>query len=89
MSLTALSIILQLINEANDDKFGDGESGGNETNLSNLFASKKATKAGYLTSGGAKKGGSNTKKGVKAARAPYYLNPATKKVFNYLRHAFI
>ena len=73
---------------ADKNKVGDSESSGNEINLSNLSALKKSTRAGYLTSGGAKKGSGNSKKGVKAARGPNYLNLAVKKVFNYLRHAF-
>ena len=44
---------------------------------------------GYLISEGAKKSGGNTKKGVKNARSPNYLNLAAKKTFNYLWHAFI
>ena len=43
---------------------------------------------GYLTSGGAKKGGGNTKKDVKAAKGCNYLTLVTKKVFNRLLHAF-
>ena len=43
---------------------------------------------GYLTSGGANKGGGNTKKGVNAAKDPDYLTLAAKKAFNYLQHMF-
>ena len=70
------------------DEVGNGKSGGNETNPSNLFTSKRSIGAGYLTFEGAKKGGGNTKKSVKAARGPDYLNPAAKKAFNHLRHTF-
>ena len=72
---------------AKEDEFG--ESGGNETNLSNLSTSTRSTGAGYLTSGGVKRGNGNTKKGVKVARGFDYLIPAAKKAFNHLRHAFI
>ena len=71
---------------ADEDEIG--ESGCNETNLLNPSASTKSIRAGSLISGGAKKGGGKTKKGVKAARSFNYLTPATKKTFNYLRHAF-
>ena len=80
--------ILQSINVADEDEVTDGENDADKTNLSNLFMSKKSTRAGYLTSGGIKKGGSNTKKGVKAARDPNYLITAAKKAFNHLWHAF-
>ena len=89
LSLTGLSIILQSINVANKDEVGDGENDGNEINLSNLFVSKTSTRAGYLTFGGAKKFGGNTKKGVEVAKSPNYLTLVAKKAFNYLRHAFI
>ena len=49
---------------------------------------KRSTRAGYLTFGDAKKGGGNTKKGVKAIRGSDYLAPATKKAFNHLRYTF-
>ena len=78
--------MLQSINMA--DKNEVGESGSNETNLSNPSTSTKSTGAGYLTSGGAKKGIGNNKKGVEAVRDSNYLTPATKKVFNHLRYAF-
>ena len=65
-----------------------GESNSNRTNLLNPFASTKSTKAGYLTSGGAKRGGGNTKKDVKAAQNSDYLISAIKKAFNHLRHPF-
>ena len=85
---TGLSTISQSINMANEDEVSDDESGGNETNLSNLSASKKSTGASYLTSKGAQKSGGNTKKGVKAARIFDYLIPTAKKAFNHLRYAF-
>ena len=88
LSLTGSSTILQLIDTTDKDEFDDTESDGNETNLSNPSASKKSIGTGYLTSKGAKKGGGNTKKGVKAARGPDYLNPAAKNAFNHLWHAF-
>ena len=69
---------------ADKDKVVRGESDGNKTNLSNSFMSKKSTRAGYLTSGGAKRGEGNNKKGVKAAKTPNYLNSAAKKAFNHL-----
>ena len=65
-----------------------GKNGGNGTNLSNLSALIRSTGAGYLTSGCAKRGGGNNKKGVKAAKGSDYLTPAAKKAFNHLRHAF-
>ena len=92
ISLTSLSTILQLsIDTANKNEIGGGESGGNKTNLLNPFALKKSTGVGYLTSGGAKKGGDNPKrgggniqKGVKAARDSNYLISNAKKTFNHL-----
>ena len=89
-SLTGLSIILQLlINIVDEDKFGEGKSSSNKTNLSNLSALKNFIGAGYLTSKGAKRGNGNNKKGVKAARGSNYLISGTKNAFNLLRHAFI
>ena len=90
------SIVLQsLIDAANKDEIGGGESSGNKANLSNLCILKRSTGAGYLTFESAKKGGDNpkkdggnTKKDVKAAKGFHYLIPDTKKVFNYLWHAF-
>ena len=79
-SLTGSSTILQSIDLA--DKNEVDESGGNETNLSNPSASTRFTKAGYLTSKGAKKGNSNIKKDVKTARSSDYLIPAAKKPLN-------
>ena len=70
------------------DENAVGESDGYGTNLSNSSASIKSTRAGYLTSGGAKIGGGNIKKSVKAARVFDYLTPAAKKAFNHLWHAF-
>ena len=92
-----LSNILQsLIDVAKEDEIGRSKSGDNKTNLSNPSASKKFTRASYLTSKGAKKGGNNfkrgggnTKKGIKTARNSNYLTPDAKKAFNHLRHAFI
>ena len=78
-SLIGLSTILHLISVVYEDEIGRSESDGNETNLSNPFASKRSTKTGYITLGGAKKGGGNTKKGVKAIRDPNYLIPAIKR----------
>ena len=47
LSPTGSSTILQsLINAANKDEVDGSESGDNETNLSNLFASKRSTAAG-------------------------------------------
>ena len=77
------------------DKDEVSKSSSNETNLLNLSASKKSTRAGYLTSKDVKKGGNNpkksggnTKKGIKAAKRSNYLIPGAKKPFNLLRHAF-
>ena len=91
-----LTILQSLINAANENEVGRYKSGGNETILSNLFASKKFTKAGYPISKNAKKGGknpkkngNNTKKDVIAAKNFNYLTSNAKKAFNYLRHAFI
>ena len=86
LSPTGSSTILQSINVAEENEVD--ESSDNGTNLSNSFASIRSTKAGYLTSKGVKRGGGNTKKGVKAAKSSDYLTPATKKAFNHLRHAF-
>ena len=88
-SSTGSSIILQSIDVADKDKIGRSGSGSNETNLSNSFTSKRSTGAGFLISKGAKTDGNKTKKCVKATKGPDYLNPAAKKAFNYLRHAFI
>ena len=84
---TSLSIILQSIDMADKDKFD--ESGGDGINLSNLSALTKSTGAGYLTFGGAKRGGGNTKKGVKAVTDFDYLILTTKTAFNHLRHTFL
>ena len=86
--LTSISLltILQSIDVANENKVS--ECVGNRTNLSNPSVLTRSTGADYLISGGAKTGGGNTKKGVKAARGSDYLTPATKKAFNRLRHAF-
>ena len=77
-SPTGSSIISQSRDVADEDKVGDNKFGGNETTLSNSSALKKSIGAGYLTSEGAKKGGGNTKQGVKAAIGLNYLNPAAK-----------
>ena len=83
------STILQLlINAANRDEIGRDEGVGNETNLSNLFTSKRSIKAGYLTPRSAKKGGNNSEKSVKAAKDSNYLTRNAKKPFNHLRHVF-
>ena len=71
-----------------EDGVNGGKSGGDETNLSNPSTSKKSIRAGYLTSGGTKRDGGNTKKGVKAARVFDYLILDIKKAFNHLRHVF-
>ena len=83
LSLTDSSIIMSI--DVEDEV---GKSDGNGTSLSNPSASTKSTEAGYLTFGGTKKGGGNTKKGVKAAKGSDDLILATKKIFNHLRHAF-
>ena len=83
-----LSKILQLINAADENEVGDGESGNNEKNLLNPFASKKSIGASYLTFGGAKRGSGNTKKGVKATSGSNQLIIVAKKAFNYLWHTF-
>ena len=81
-SLTYSSTILQSIDVADKDEIS--KSNGNGTNLSNPSMSMRSIKAGYLTSGGAKRGGGNTKKNVKAAKCSDYLTPAAKKAFNLL-----
>ena len=73
---------------ADKSKVSESKSDCNETNLTNLFTSKKSTKAGYLTSKSAKKGSSNTKKNVKAAKSSDYLTSDIKKACNFLRHVF-
>ena len=88
MSHTGLSTILQSIDVADRDEFDGDESSGNETNLSNPSTSKRSTRMRYPTSKGAKTSGSNTKKGVTAAKDSDYLSPATKKLFNHLWYAF-
>ena len=89
LSLTGSWTMSQLINAVDEYEIDDNKSGGNETNLSNLSPLKKSTRTGYLTFGGAKRGGGNTKKGVEAAKSSYYLILAAKKAFNHLQHAFI
>ena len=73
---------------ADEYEIDGSESDGNETNLSNLSMSKRSTGASYLTCGDAKKGSSNTKKGVEAVRGFDYLTLAAKKAFNHLGYAF-
>ena len=69
LSLIGSSSILQsLIDVADEYEIVEGESGGNETNLSKPSTSKRSTGADYLTSGSAKKGGGNTEKGVKTIK---------------------
>ena len=87
-SFTGSSIILQLIDAADKNEIGGSKSGNDKTSLSNPFASKKSTRAGYLTLESAKRGDGNTKKSVKAAKSPNYLTSAVKKTFNHLRHTF-
>ena len=97
LETSQIFIVLQLsLDVAGDDKFDRGEGGGNKINLSNLFASKKSTKAGYLIFKSAKKrggnpnnGGGNIKKNVEANRSSDYLTLDTKKAFNFLYHTFI
>ena len=87
-SLTGSSTILQsLIDAAHKDEIGEGENSGHETNLSNLSASKRSIKAGYLTFKSAKKGGNspksgsgNSKKVVKDASGSNYLISDAKKL---------
>ena len=87
---TYSSTILQsLIDRVNENEICRIENGGNKTNLSNLSTSKKFIGAGYLTSKGTKKSGSNTKKGVETIRDSNYLTLGTKKAFNLLQHLFI
>ena len=96
ISPTSLSTILQLlIDMADKYKVNRSENGGNKTNLSNLFTSKRSTGASYLTFGGAKKdgdnpkrGGGNTKKGVKSAKGSNYLTSDAQKTFNHLQYTF-
>ena len=66
LSCIVLSTILQLIDLADKNEFGNSESGGNEMNLSNPSVSEKSIKAGYLTFISAKRDDGHTKKGVKA-----------------------
>ena len=78
------------------DKDEIDESIYNKTNLSNSSISKRSTRVSYLTFRGAKKGGYNPKRGgsniknyIKAARSSFYLILDPKNVFNHLRHMFI
>ena len=71
------------------DKIVGSKSGGNEIKILSTFSVfKKSTKAGYLISS-AKKGDQATQRGGKGAKGSKYLTPVAKKVFNFLRHAFI
>ena len=79
LSLTGSSTILQTIKAADEDRVDDGESSSNKTNLSNSNVSKRLIRASYLTFQGTKKGGSNTKKGVKAIEGSDYPTSAVKK----------
>ena len=81
-SPTSSLIISQSIDVVNEN--GVGESGGNETNLSNLSVLTRSTGAGYITSGDTKRGGGNTKKSVEATKGSDYLTSAAKKAFNQL-----
>ena len=87
LSYTGLLTFLQSINAA--DEYEVNKCFCNITNLSKLSTLTNSLRAGYLIFGGAKKGGNNTKKGVKAARNFDYLTLATKKAFSHLQHAFI
>ena len=82
-----------LIDAAGNNKVGRDKGGSNETNLSNLSAFKKYTKADYLIFKGAKKdggnsnsGGNNTQNGVIAVKNSNYKTLGTKKVFSLLQH---
>ena len=86
-SPTSLSTISQSIDMVDKDEVNEDD--GNGTNLSNPSASMKSIGACYLISGDAKKGGSNIKKSVKAAKGSDYLTPVAKKAFNHLCHTFI
>ena len=86
LSFSRSSTILQSLNVADKDEVDENSS--NRSNLSNLSLSTRSTRAGYLSFGGAKRDGSSTKKGVKAARNSDYLISAAKKAFKHLRHAF-
>ena len=67
LTISPRLIILQLsIDLSGNNEIDNGKNGGDGTNLSNLFVSKKSTKANYLTSNGNKMDGSNTKKSGKA-----------------------
>ena len=86
LSPTGSSTVLQSIDVADKDKVD--KNGDNGTNLLNPSVSTRSIGAGYLTYGGAKRGGNNTKKGVGAAKGSNYLILAAKKVFNHLRYSF-
>ena len=77
-----------MIDTADNNETGRGKGSDNKINLSNLSMSKKSIGASYLTFENTKRGGSNIKKSIKAARNSNYLNPDTKKTFNFLQHAF-
>ena len=84
-----------MIDVEDEDEIDEIENGSNETNLSNPLASKKSIGVGYLTFESAKqdgnnpkRGGSNIKNSVQAARSFDYLTSNVKKAFNHLQHAF-
>ena len=52
-----------------------------------VMSMKKSIEASYLTSGGVKKGGGNTKKNVKVAKGLNYSTLAAKKTLNHLWYA--
>ena len=80
LKTSSISIVLQLlIDAAGNNEFDESKDDSNETNLSNSSASKKSTRAGYLTPKNDKKGNNNTKKGVKAVKGSDYLILSTKK----------
>ena len=80
-----------MINAPDEDEVGGNEINSNKTNLSNQSILKKSTGTSYLTfesakksSDNPKKGGSNSKKDVKAIRGSNYLILDAKKTFNHL-----
>ena len=93
MVRTSLTLIVSqsLIDIEGNNEFGRNEGGGNKTNLSNSFVSKKSIGTSYLTFKNAKKGdgnpnssGGNTKKCVKANKDFNYQIIGIKKAFNIL-----
>ena len=85
---TGLSSIYQSLIDALD-KDEVNENGGNKPNSLNPSASKKSIRTGNLTFEGAKKGGRNIKKDVKAASGSNHVTQDAKKAFNYLQYVFI